>query len=44
MYASDSLKNDETFVLEAVKYNGYALKFASDRLKNDEKIVLEAVK
>ena len=36
--------NDKAFVLERVKYNGWALQFASDNLKKDREIVLEAVK
>ncbi len=30
-------------VLEAVKKNGYALKYASNRLKDDKDFILEAV-
>ena len=30
--------------MEAVKENGFALRFASERLKDDKEIVLEAVK
>jgi hypothetical protein len=43
-FASDILKNDKKFVLEAVKKCGYALWYVSDELRNDENIVLEAVK
>jgi hypothetical protein len=31
-------------VLEAVKEDGYALKYASEKMKNDEDVVLEAMK
>jgi hypothetical protein len=38
------LKNDKEVVIEAVKNDGFALKYASEYLKNDKKFVLEAVK
>ena len=41
---SDRLKDDFDIVLEAVKENGYSLKWASNRLKDTEIIVLEAIK
>lgn len=31
-------------VLEAVKEDGYALRYASEELQNDKEVVLEAVK
>jgi hypothetical protein len=36
--------SDKEMVLEAVKQNGYSLKYASKELKNDKEVVLEAVK
>jgi hypothetical protein len=36
--------SDKEFILEAVKQNGYSLKYASKELKNDKEVVLEAVK
>ena len=42
--ASEELKRDRDFVLEAVKQNCNAIKYASEELKNDREIVLEAVK
>jgi hypothetical protein len=41
--ASERLKNDENFVLEAIKSHGYAFKFASERLKNDQLFLLKAL-
>ena len=38
------LANNKTFMLQAVKQKGYALRYASDELRNDRDIVLEAVK
>ena len=38
------MKDDKEIVLEAVRPNGYALRYASERLKDDEEIVLEAVR
>jgi len=35
---------DRSFVLEAVKINGLALKYADNSFKKDKEIVLEAVK
>ena len=43
-FASERLKDDRDFVLEAVKKNGYALEFASERLKDDRDIIFEVVK
>ena len=39
-----ALNKNEKIVLEAVKQNGYALKYADNELKKNEKFVLEAVK
>ncbi len=38
------LANNKTFMLQAVKQNGSALKFASEELRNDREFILEAVK
>jgi hypothetical protein len=35
---------DKSFVLEAVKENGYALEYANENLQKDKSIVIEAVK
>lgn len=47
-YASDTLKSDRPFVLEALEQEGTpecsALKFASEDLKSDKQFILEAVK
>jgi hypothetical protein len=37
-------KSTKVEVLEAVKQNGYALKYASEELRGDKELVLEAVK
>ena len=42
--ASEQLKNDREFMLEAVKLTGRALYYASEQLKNDREFILEAVK
>jgi hypothetical protein len=42
-FASDALKADRDFLLEAVAQNGEALYFASDALKADRDFILEAV-
>ncbi len=44
IFASNKLRNDEEFILKAIKKYRYALKYASERLKNDKKFVLETVK
>ncbi|KAG2375342.1 hypothetical protein C9374_009965 [Naegleria lovaniensis] len=41
---SESMRSDKTFMMEAVKQRGDALKYASDSLKNDKDLVLEAAK
>jgi len=38
------LKKDREVVFEAIKQNGYALKYADDSLKKDKEVVFEAVK
>jgi len=43
-YATNNLKKNKKFVLDAVKQNFYALKYASEDLRNDKQVVLEAVK
>lgn len=43
-YASDTLKDNKEFILEAIQYDVRALEYASDALKNDREVVLEAVK
>ena len=42
--ASLELLNSKEFCLEAVKINGWALKYVSEELKNCKEICLEAVK
>ena len=41
---SDELKNDRSFILDAVKLVGGVLEFARSDFKNDEEIVFEAIK
>ena len=41
-YASDELKNDREFILEAVAKSGYALKYASDEFRADREVVMTA--
>lgn len=41
--ASEQLLGDRTFVLEAVRTDGLALRFASEELRNDHAVVLEAL-
>jgi hypothetical protein len=43
-YASVDLKNDKSFVLEAVKTNGFAFKYCSDSLRNDVEFICELYK
>ncbi|MDD4154067.1 MAG: DUF4116 domain-containing protein, partial [Bacilli bacterium] len=43
-YASKDFQRNRDFVLEAVKSNGYVLKYLNTEFKNDKEIVLEAVK
>jgi hypothetical protein len=43
-WASEELRNNRAFVLEAVKQNGLELQFASKQFRNDKQVVLEAVK
>ena len=40
----EKLKRDREVVLEAVKQDGYALRFASEELRGDRDVVMEAVK
>jgi hypothetical protein len=42
--ASEELRNDKQFMLQAVKRNCMALEFASAALKNNKEVVMEAVK
>jgi hypothetical protein len=42
-YASDELKNNSNFVLEAIKYNSKNFKYASLDLQNDKEFILKAV-
>ncbi len=42
--ASERLRNDKHFALEAVKRNGRALGYISDAMRDDEEVVLAAVK
>jgi hypothetical protein len=44
VYASETIINDEQFILEAVTLNGASLHYANDSFKNNEAIVLAAVK
>jgi hypothetical protein len=43
-YASEELKCDSVFVLEAVRQNWQALNYASEELKGDREVMMEAVK
>ena len=42
-YASEELKGDRAFILEAVKQNGKALRYAEEELKSDKEFVMAAV-
>jgi hypothetical protein len=42
-FVSDTLKNDEDFVLKALAKDSYALQFASDTLKNNRDFILKAI-
>ena len=41
--ASDRLRNDKDTVIEAVKIDGWNLKWVSENLKDDRKVVREAI-
>ena len=43
LHAADELKDDRSFVLEAVKVGGMALKYSSEALKEDMEVVEAAV-
>lgn len=43
-YASEELKSNRDFVLEAVNIKGSALKYVSKELKSDKEIVISAIK
>ena len=43
-YASEELKSNRDFVLEAVNIKGIALKYVSTELKSDKEIVISAIK
>ena len=43
-HASEELKRDRQFVMEAVKQNGHALEHASEELKRDREVATAAVK
>jgi len=42
-YASDNLKSNEDFLVDALSYNGLALRFASEDMRNNERIVIAAI-
>ena len=41
-YASEELKRDTHFIVEAVMQNGYALEYASEEMKRDRGVALQA--
>jgi hypothetical protein len=43
-YASERLKDDKQFAIEAVKHHSHVLKYLSPRLQDDEDVVLAALK
>jgi CxxC motif-containing protein len=43
-FASNEIKNNKEFMMEAVKIKPATLQYASEEMKNDKEIVLEAVK
>ena len=43
-YVSDELKNDQSFILEAIRFNRCAIEFASESLKKDKDFIYEVVK
>lgn len=42
-YASDELKNNKDFVLQAIKIYGLCFEYVSDKLKNDKVVALKAI-
>jgi hypothetical protein len=44
MCASNNLKNDRDIFLEAVKWDGFALRHASENHTKDREFILEAAK
>lgn len=43
-FASNELKSDKNFILEAIKSNGNSLLYSSKEFKKDKELILEAVK